>query len=143
MTELLINGIRYIGGVRRGQGAGRQGPGRDVRPIRPVPGQVRRTVPLRRRQRLRLPLTPDPGALIRALKSAKATITENPNGTLHFAYGATQKMGSTSATGDVTLDGDGRIAKVALTTTWQTTRRAGSTRARPPRRSNCPTTASR
>jgi hypothetical protein len=46
---------------------------------------------------------------------------ENPDGTLHFEYATQTQDGSSTTSGDVTLDADGRVAKVALTTTWQST----------------------
>ncbi|WP_410819986.1 sigma factor [Micromonospora sp. 050-3] len=64
---------------------------------------------------------PDPAALFAALTRQNATVTENPDDTLHFTYAETSKDGSSSTAGDVTLDRAGRIATVALTLTWQST----------------------
>ncbi|GAA1290229.1 hypothetical protein Psi02_15840 [Planotetraspora silvatica] len=66
-------------------------------------------------------MTPDPATLFKALKSANATTAENSDGTLHFEYAAKSKDGSSAMSGDVTLDADGRIAKVALAGRWQST----------------------
>ncbi|MFR9779353.1 hypothetical protein ACL02O_25265, partial [Micromonospora sp. MS34] len=64
---------------------------------------------------------PDPAALFKALKMANATVRENPDGTLHFEYATQDKDGSTTTSGDITRDADGRIGKVALNGTWQST----------------------
>ena len=40
---------------------------------------------------------------------------------MHFDYATQDAQGSTTTAGDVTLNADGRIAKVALTGTWQST----------------------
>lgn len=64
---------------------------------------------------------PDPAALFKALQQANATITQNPDGTLHFSYTTQVDHGSTATTGDVTLNADGRIAKVTIDGTWQST----------------------
>jgi hypothetical protein len=59
--------------------------------------------------------------LFQALRNANATISENPDGTLHFEYTVQSTHGSSATAGDVTLNPDGRIAKVALTLNWQST----------------------
>ncbi|MFI7609455.1 hypothetical protein ACIBTV_30680 [Micromonospora sp. NPDC049366] len=55
------------------------------------------------------------------LKRVDATVSENPDGTLRFTYVTVDGPGTVTTQGDVTLDGDGRIAKVALAGTWRTT----------------------
>ncbi|GAA4569374.1 hypothetical protein GCM10023176_25810 [Micromonospora coerulea] len=122
MTELLINGTRYIGGERplgklpadkgRGETYGRYGQ---------YPGTYDRLSLYGDGSSVLGAAAPDPAALFTALKSANATISENPDGTLHFGYTTSEEKGSTTTSGDVTLDGNGRIAKVALTGTWQST----------------------
>jgi hypothetical protein len=124
MTELLIDGTRYIGGEP---------------PLRPLPPEMA-GLPHERYGRYgqypgkydRLSLyggphtvlgaaAPDPAALFKALKSANATTRENPDGSLHFEYTTQVKDGSSTTSGDVTLNVDGRIAKVAFTRLWQST----------------------
>ncbi|MEU4240496.1 hypothetical protein [Actinoplanes sp. NPDC026619] len=67
--------------------------------------------------------TPDPTALMKALREQNATITENADGTLHFEYTVTSDAGKSTSTtrGDVTLDAQKRIAKVATGFTWSST----------------------
>jgi hypothetical protein len=67
--------------------------------------------------------TPDPTALIKALRDQDATITENADGTLHFEYTVKSDGGKSTVTrrGDVTLDDHKRIARVATTVTWSST----------------------
>lgn len=64
---------------------------------------------------------PDPAALFKALQRANATITQNPGGILHFEYATQFDQGSSTTAGDVTLNADGRIAKVTIDGTWQST----------------------
>jgi hypothetical protein len=123
-TELLINGTRYIGGEP---------------PLRPLPADKGRGEKYGRygqysgkHDSLSLyagtdpvlsAATPDPASLRKALRNA--TVTENPDGTMHFQYSTkwTAKFGhgSSTTTGDVTLDRDGRIAKVTTKTGWEAT----------------------
>ncbi|MEU5786175.1 hypothetical protein ABZ754_00410 [Micromonospora purpureochromogenes] len=123
MTELLIDGTRYIGGERPlGKlPADKAGPGETYGRYGQYPGKHDRLSLYDGGSGVLGAVSPDPAALFTALKSANATITENPDGSPHFTYTVTDKTGSTSATGDVTLSRDGRIAKVVLTVTWQTT----------------------
>ncbi|WP_406038612.1 hypothetical protein OG799_26250 [Micromonospora sp. NBC_00898] len=122
MTELLINGTRYVGGERPlGKLPADKGPGETYGRYGQYPGRYDRLSLYDEGSGVLGAVSPDPAALSTALKSANATITENRDGTLHFAYTTMQEIGSTSAAGDVTLDRYGRIAKVALTVTWQTT----------------------
>ncbi|WP_446218020.1 hypothetical protein [Micromonospora sp. IBHARD004] len=122
MTELLINGTRYVGGERPlGKLPADKGPGETYGRYGQYPGRYDRLSLYDEGSVVLGAVSPDPAALFTALKSANATITENRDGALHFAYTTMEEIGSTSAAGDVTLDRDGRIAKVALTVTWQTT----------------------
>ncbi|NES26351.1 hypothetical protein GCE86_28025 [Micromonospora terminaliae] len=123
MTELLINGTRYEGGERpRGKvPADKTGPGETYGRYGQYPGRYDRLSLYGDGNTVLGAASPDPAALFTALKSANATISENPDGTLHFEYATSDKVGSTTTAGDVTLDGDGRIATVALTGTWQST----------------------
>ncbi|MBQ0894308.1 hypothetical protein KBX37_14580 [Micromonospora sp. U56] len=123
MTELLINGTRYEGGERPlGKlPADKEGPGETYGRYGQYPGKYDRLSLYDGGSGVLGAVSPDPAALFTALKSANATITENPDGSPHFTYTVTDKLGSTSATGDVTLDRDGRIAKVVLTVAWQST----------------------
>ena len=122
LTELLINGTRYVGGEPplgplppdKGQGEkyGRYGQ---------YPGKYDRLSLYGDSKTVLGAAAPDPTALFKALKDANATTTENPDGTLHFAYTTKTGDGSSATSGDVTLNADGRIAKVALAGTWQST----------------------
>ncbi|MER7443654.1 hypothetical protein [Micromonospora avicenniae] len=122
MVELLINGTRYEGGERP-QGAlpADKGPGETYGRYGQYPGRYDRLSLYGDANDVLGAVSPDPAALFRALKRADATITENPDGTLHFAFATESAAGSTSASGDVTLDADGRIATVVLNSTWQST----------------------
>ncbi|MFI6263099.1 hypothetical protein [Micromonospora sp. NPDC051006] len=122
MTELLIGGTRYEGGERpHGPLPSDKGPGETYGRYGQYPGTYDRLSLYADGSNVLGAAAPDPAALFEALKSANATITENPDGTLHFEYVTSAEKGSTNTRGDVTLDGDGRIAKVAITGTWQTT----------------------
>ncbi|MET7394523.1 hypothetical protein ABZS66_13625 [Dactylosporangium sp. NPDC005572] len=120
MTELLVDGTRYIGGEPpldtlpsdKGQGEtyGRYGQYPGVYDhLSLYGGGVLGAA------------SPDPAALFAALRSAGATVTENADGSLHFEYTTRTADGSTATKGDVTLNADGRIARVAMTGTWQST----------------------
>ncbi|PZG02835.1 hypothetical protein [Micromonospora deserti] len=122
MTELLINGIRYVGGEPPlGKLPADKGPGETYGRYGQYPGKYDRLSLHDDGSGVLGAAAPDPAALFKALKSANATITENPDGTLHFTYTTEQEKGSSTTIGDVTLDRDGRIAEVALTVRWQTT----------------------
>jgi hypothetical protein len=120
VTELLINGTRYIGGEPplqklpadkgRGEKYGRYGQyagKHDHLSLYGGPDTVLGAA------------APNPAALFKALRTA--TVTDNPDGSVHFEYAEKSRDGSSTSSGDVTLDADGRIAKVTLTTAWQST----------------------
>ncbi|MFR9780607.1 hypothetical protein ACL02O_31740 [Micromonospora sp. MS34] len=123
-TELLINGIRYEGGERPlGKLPADKGPEHETYGrYGQYPGNYDH---LDLAGELAGPVlgatAPEPAELLKALQEANATTTENPDGTLHFEFGTKSKDGSSTTSGDVTLDADGRIAKVAFTFTWQST----------------------
>ncbi|SCL20414.1 hypothetical protein GA0070624_1990 [Micromonospora rhizosphaerae] len=122
MTELLINGTRYIGGERPlGKLPADKGPGEKYGRYGQYRGKYDRLSLYSEGNGVLGAAAPDPAALLTALNSANATITENADGTLHFEYATQYKDGSTTTSGDVTLDAEGRIAKVALAGTWQST----------------------
>ncbi len=122
MTELLINGTRYIGGEPPlGQLPADKGPGETYGRYGQYPGKYDRLSLYGDPDTVLGAAAPDPAALFKALKNANATTRQNPDGTLHFAYATQVKDGSSTTSGDVTLNADGRIAKVALTGTWQST----------------------
>ncbi|GAA2395721.1 hypothetical protein [Dactylosporangium salmoneum] len=122
MTELLVNGTRYVGGEP---------------PLTPLPpdktdgeqyGRYGRESGTYDRLSLYAPngsvlgaVSPDPAALFDALQREGAAVTANPDGTLHFQYSLSETSGSSDVAGDVTLDADGRIAKVAMSIHWQST----------------------
>ena len=123
MTELLIKGTRYIGGepplgtLPPDKGKEHETYGRYAQ----YPGKYDRLSLYGSADTVLGAAAPDPAALFKALKDADATITENPDGTLHFEYATQSKDGSTTQSGDVTVNADGRIAKVALAGTWRST----------------------
>ncbi|MEU6203512.1 hypothetical protein ABZ814_07980 [Micromonospora musae] len=122
MTELLIDGVRYEGGERpQGTPAADKGPGETYGRYGQYPGRYDRLSLYGDGNDVLGAVSPDPAALFAALQRADATITENPDGTLHFAYATESAAGSSSTSGDVTVDADGRIATVALSSTWQST----------------------
>ncbi|GAA0935555.1 hypothetical protein [Virgisporangium aurantiacum] len=116
-TELLINGTRYQGTEPRPDG---KTPTGDHEPYS-VYGQHPGTFDRLDWGLYQMPVlgatAADPTALLKALRDADATITENPDGTLHFKY----INGESVYNGDITLDGNGRIAKVAIAGTWEST----------------------
>jgi hypothetical protein len=123
MTELLINGTRYVGGeppLGRPP-ADKEGPGETYGRYGQYPGKHDRLSLYSDGNTVLGAAAPDPAALFRALKDANATVTQRPDGTLHFEYATQTKDGSTTTSGDVTRGADGRVAKVALTGTWQST----------------------
>ncbi|MEU4681035.1 hypothetical protein [Micromonospora sp. NPDC023737] len=122
MVELLINGTRYEGGERpQGPLPADKGPGETYGRYGQYPGKYDRLSFFADGNDVLGAASPDPAALFTALKRADATITENPDGTLHFEYATESTAGSTSASGEVTLDADGRIATVVLDSTWRST----------------------
>ncbi|MEO3772945.1 hypothetical protein [Micromonospora sp. B9E7] len=122
MTELLIDGTRYEGGERPlGTLPADKGPGETYGRYGQYPGTYDRLSLYGDGNAVLGAAEPDPAALFAALKRQNATVTEKPDGSLHFTYAETGKDGSSSTAGDVTLHGDGRIATVALTVTWQST----------------------
>jgi len=122
MTELLIDGTRYMGGERpAGTLPPDKGPGETYGRYAQYPGKFDRLLLAGGSDPVLGAVTPDPAALVKALKAADATTTENPDGTLHFAYTTHSADGSNTTSGDVTLNADGRIAKVAYTDTWRST----------------------
>ena len=124
LTELLIDGTRYIGGEKpltplppdKAGGAhekyGRYGQ---------YPGKFDRLSIYGGSDDVLNTASPDPAALFAALKKADATTRRNPDGTLHFAYSRPEKDGSSATTGDATLTADGRISKVVLRVAWRST----------------------
>ena len=116
-TELLINGTRYQGTEPR---PGGKTPSGEHEPYS-VYGQHPGTFDRLDWGLYQMPVlgatAADPTALLKALRDANATITENPDGTVHFSY----TNGESVYNGDITLDGNGRIAKVAIAGTWEST----------------------
>ncbi|MGV9210886.1 hypothetical protein ACTFTM_03385 [Micromonospora sp. RB23] len=121
-TELLIDGTRYEGAERpQGELPTDKGPGETYGRYGQYPGRYDRLSLQGDGNAVLGAAQPDPAALFAALRSANAMVTENPDGTLRFTYATADRDGSTSTTGDVTLDRDGRIATVALAVTWEST----------------------
>jgi hypothetical protein len=122
MTELLIDGTRYVGGERPlGKLPSDKGPGETYGRYGQYPGKYDRLSLYGGSDTVLGAAAPDPAALFKALRKANAATTENPDGTLHFEYATKSKDGSSTTSGDVTINADGRIAKVALAEKWQST----------------------
>lgn len=122
MVELLIDGTRYMGGEPPlSPLPPDKGPGETYGRYGQYPGKHDRLSLYGGPETVLGAAAPDPGALFKALKKADAVTTDNPDGTLHFEYTTQATDGSGTTSGDITLDADGRIAKVALSVTWQTT----------------------
>ena len=122
-TELLINGTRYEGGEPPLQKLpADKGPGETYGRYGQYPGKYDQLSVFGRGNSPLRATTPDPAALLKALRAQGATITENPDGTLHFSYTTKSEDGSDVTSGDVTTNADGRIAKMVLTIAWQATK---------------------
>jgi hypothetical protein len=122
MTELLINGTRYVGGeAPLGPLPSDKGPGEKYGRYGQYPGKYDHLSLYAGGNPVLGAAAPDPAALVKALVKANATTTENPDGTLHFEYATTFTDGSSTTSGDVTLNADGRIAKVGFTYAWRST----------------------
>lgn len=106
-TERLIDGVRYVGSS--GSKAWKQYPGKHDRLAydHNLNGAVGASA--------------DPEQLFAALREAKAVITKSGKNTFHFEsnrpYDNQWATGTVTLTGDVTLDADNRIGKVAYTLT--------------------------
>jgi hypothetical protein len=122
MTELLINGTRYEGGEPPlGALPPDKGPGEKYGRYGQHPGKYDHLSLYAGGDPVLGAAAPDPAALFKALVKADATTTENPDGTLHFEYATTFTDGSSTTSGNVTLNADGRIAKVVVTVAWRST----------------------
>lgn len=122
VTELLIKGTRYVGGeAPLGPLPPDKGPGEKYGRYGQYPGKHDRLSLYGDGNSVLGAAAPDPAALYEALKKANATVTEKPDGTLHFEYVTKETDGSSTASGDITRDADGRISEVTMTGTWQST----------------------
>jgi hypothetical protein len=114
-TELLIDGTRYAGGEPLPGGPPPDWHGETFSRYGRYPGKHKSFL-YWSTDAVLVKAGPDPGSLVKALKEVDATTSENPDGTLHFEYGTSSKDGWRKSAGDVTLNGDGRIAKITLST---------------------------
>jgi hypothetical protein len=122
VTELLIDGTRYIGGEPPlGPLPPDKGPGEKYGRYGQHPGKHHGLSLYQGSGAALDAATPDPAALFTALKAAGATTSDNPDGTLHFTYATKFELGSSTTAGDVKLDAQGRIAVVTLTRAWKST----------------------
>jgi hypothetical protein len=120
VTELLINGTRYVGGEPpRQKPPADKGEGETYGRYGQYPGKHDHLSLYGGPDTVLGAAAPDPAALFKALRNA--TVTENPDGTVHFEYATKSRDGSATTKGDVTIDRNGRIARVALATAWQST----------------------
>jgi hypothetical protein len=123
-VALLINGTKYEGAERpEGKLPADKGPGETYGRYGQYPGKYDRLSVSGDPNSALGAAAPDPAALFKALRDKGATVTENPDGTPHFSYTTKSEGGSEVTSGDVTINADGRIAKVVLTGTWQATKR--------------------
>ena len=118
LTELLIKGTRYVGGEPLPGGPPPDWHGEKFSRYGQYPGKHDSFL-YWSTDAVLVKAGPDPGSLNKALKEVDATTSENPDGTLHFEYGRSDKDGWSKSSGDVTLNGDGRIAKVSVSSTAQ------------------------
>jgi hypothetical protein len=121
MTELLINGTRYVGTEPRADGKRPPGEHEAYSLYSQYPGTHDRLVYGAAEMPVLNAAAPDPAGLLKALREANATVTEKPDGTLTFSYATATNEGSQTFTGDVTLDGNGRIASMVVTVAWEST----------------------
>jgi hypothetical protein len=121
MYELLVNGTRYIGTERRPDDRTPDGTHEPYGVYGEYPGKHDRLSFGLSQDPVVLGTTADPAGLFAALRTVQADITENPDGTLHFEYAEVGTDSRVTHRGDVTLDRDGRIARVHITTDWQST----------------------
>ncbi|MFF5230209.1 hypothetical protein [Dactylosporangium sp. NPDC000521] len=127
MVELLIDGVRYMGAepplaplppdkTPGGEVYGRYGQ---------YPGRFDRLSLAGNGMGALGSAGPDPATLFKALQGVNAAVTQYPDGTLHFEYSTHGAPGDptleTRVSGDVTLNADGRIAKVTMQDWWQST----------------------
>ncbi|WP_327008302.1 hypothetical protein OHA72_14225 [Dactylosporangium sp. NBC_01737] len=121
-VELMIDGVRYMGGEPPLTPLpADKGPGETYGRYGQYPGKHEHLSLYGDSGTVLGAAAPDPAALFKALQQANATITQNPDGTLHFDYVTQGSQGSSTTAGDVTLNADGRIASVTLSGTWQST----------------------
>ncbi|MEV6965065.1 hypothetical protein AB0M47_08095 [Hamadaea sp. NPDC051192] len=124
MVELLIDGTRYMGAERpQSPLPADKGPGEKYGRYGQYPGKFDHLSIYGDADTVVGAAAPDPAALFKALKALDATVTRKPDGSVHFEYAAQSDKGltTTSTSGDVTFDADGRVAKIAMTFQWQTT----------------------
>lgn len=118
LTELLIDGTRYVGTEPR--------PGVHITGTHEAYSRYGQYAGKYERfdgQGVAYSVTADPASLFKALRAAGATTSENPDGRLHFRIEQGPADEHTTVDGDVTLGPDGRIARVAMTGTWESTRK--------------------
>ncbi|NUT38272.1 MAG: hypothetical protein HOV79_34935 [Hamadaea sp.] len=123
MTELLIDGTRYVGGEPPLQPLPPdKGPGETYGRYGQYPGKYDRLMLISEGAGGVVgAASPDPAALFKALKAADATVTEQPDGSVKYAYSTKFPDGSSTTSGVVSFDADGRIATVTMTFTWEST----------------------
>ncbi|MEV0718716.1 hypothetical protein [Asanoa sp. NPDC050611] len=127
-TELLINGTRYAGGEPPTGPLpdDKQGPGEKYGRYGQYPGTYDQLSLYAEPGSVLAAAAPDPAALYDVFQKTNATVTENSDGTLHFAFNTQHDGGSNAISGDITLDADGRLGKVTLSDTWESTQKAAT-----------------
>jgi hypothetical protein len=120
-TELLINGTRYWGTEPRPDGRKPPGTHEEYSLYGQYKGRYEGLTYGASEDPVLGTVAPDPAGLLKALREAKATVTGKPDGTLGFTYSTTRDKDSQTFTGDVSLDANGRIAKMVVVALWETT----------------------
>ncbi|GAA3454717.1 hypothetical protein [Dactylosporangium matsuzakiense] len=120
LVELLIAGTRYIGTEPR---AGVQVTGNHEAYSRygQYPGTYDRLSFGLTGDATYGPGSADPTELFKALRAAGAAITQNPDGTLHYRITTDDGQSKSVLDGDVSLNADGRIARIVVAGTWSST----------------------
>jgi hypothetical protein len=121
LTELLIDGTRYIGTEPPAKGPKPTGEHEAYGRYGRYPGKYDRLSYGGEGGPVLGAAAPDPAGLLEALAKVDAVVTDKGDGTLRFEYTQRTKDGSTFTSGVVALDGAGRIAKVAIGGTWEST----------------------
>jgi hypothetical protein len=120
LTELLIDGTRYIG-TEPLPGRSPAGNHEAYSRYGRYPGTFDRLAYGLSGTPVVGAATADPATLFKALREANATTSQNPDGSLHFQIRQATNHDATVMDGDVTIGADGRVAKVAITGSWEST----------------------
>jgi hypothetical protein len=124
LTELLINGTRYVGTEPPPGGAPRPSGAHERYSLYgQYPGKYDSlSYGTNGSNITNIAATPDPMAFLQTLRDSHATISQNADGSIHYTYSAGKDADNmTTTVGDVTIGADQRVAKVTSTVTWRST----------------------